>query len=235
MNYSNAQLLLPTAKTALKRRLVEFISNPDFPCVGAKSALNSRGLYSVTARSICSAWNDVAIHQAIARFGQLYNEDTTKFYSLAILFEHPATLSEKQFEEQLWCRIQSWTDKDVWLGFEHDCSVRQDPDHKEFSLSFGGNAFFAVGLHPKSSRKARRFERPAIILNLHKQFETLRASGKYLGMKKAILSRDKKLQGSTNPMLTQFGSTSEACQYSGRFVEPVWKCPYQRAESETSI
>lgn len=235
MKYSSAQLVRTGTAVRLEKQLVEFISNREFPCVGAKSALNSRGLYSITARSISSAWNDVAIHQAIVRFGQLFVSDTSKFYSLAILFEHPATLSEKQFEQQLWRRIQSWTDKDVWLGYEHDKEVRADPSHEEFSLSFGGNAFFAVGLHPRSSRKARRFERPAIILNLHKQFENLRASGKYVELKKAILSRDRKLQGSVNPMLAQFGLASEARQYSGRAVGSTWTCPYKRAESEFNI
>ena len=64
----------------------------------------------------------------------------------------------------------------------------------------------------------------------HNQFETLRASGKYAGMQKVIRNRDVALQGSINPVLAQFGASSEARQYSGMAVDANWKCPFQRTE-----
>ncbi len=99
-------------------------------------------------------------------------------------------------------------------------------DSPHFSLSFGGEAFFAVGLHPNASREARRFRAPAIVFNLHAQFEQLRADGLYEKLRRTILERDEALQGSTNPMLARHGQVSEARQYSGRAVGGDWNCPF---------
>ena len=34
------------------------------------------------------------------------------------------------------------------------------------------------------------------------------------------------LQGSINPVLSQFGKGSEAIQYAGRAVAADWRCPF---------
>lgn len=86
-----------------------------------------------------------------------------------------------------------------------------------------------VGLHPGASRRARRHKIPALIFNLHDQFEQLRAQGRYEPLRRSILDRDVALAGSINPMLARHGSMSEARQYSGRVVGDVWTCPFARA------
>lgn len=91
-----------------------------------------------------------------------------------VLFEDDPSFSETGFEACLWERLQSLSDKDDWLGQQLDPRVSADPENPHFSLSFGGQAFFVVGLHPAASRPARRFERPALVFNLHDQFEQLR-------------------------------------------------------------
>ncbi|WP_439476514.1 guanitoxin biosynthesis heme-dependent pre-guanitoxin N-hydroxylase GntA [Brevundimonas sp.] len=108
----------------------------------------------------------------------------------------------------------------------YDATVDPDPDSPHFSLSFGGEAFFAVGMHPGASRPARRFETPAVVFNLHRQFEMLRASGAYEKLRASILERDVNLAGAVNPMLARHGESSEARQYSGRAVEESWSCPF---------
>jgi FPC/CPF motif-containing protein YcgG len=65
-----------------------------------------------------------------------------------------------------------------------------------------------------------------MIFNLHWQFEKLRDMGVYQRVKKRIRKADEKLQGSINPMLDDFGDSSEARQYSGRAVDSNWKCPF---------
>ena len=50
------------------------------------------------------------------------------------------------FEKRLWERLQSLADKDDWLSQPYDDSVSPDPSDPHFSLSFGGEAFFVVGL-----------------------------------------------------------------------------------------
>lgn len=210
-------------------QLHHFIANPQFPCVGAKSALSKRQIKAVVARSITSAWNDLAIHAALMRFAGDYRRDRKLFQSLAVIFEGPRTLSEEAFETNVWKRIQSMSDKDEWLGQPYDQSVSPDPSNPHFSLSFAGEAFFVVGLHPKASRKARRFVAPTMIFNLHDQFERLRVEGRYEKLRASILERDEAYSGTLNPMLARHGELSEARQYSGRAVEGDWQCPFSRA------
>ena len=183
----------------------------------------------VVARDITSAWDDLEIHAQLRALVSLYRENPAPFRSLAVIFDDDSELDELGFEHYLWERLQSLSDKDDWLGQEKDARVAHDPNHPEFSLSFGGEAFFIVGLHPHASRLARRFSRPAMIFNLHDQFELLREANQYEKLRASILDRDFKIAGDINPMLAQHGEVSAARQYSGRAVESGWKCPYQRA------
>ena len=213
-------------------RLSEHVAAQHFPCVGAKAALARGTLDVVGARDLTSAWDDVRIHDRLRCFAAQYRQEPTLFRSLAIVFEGPAVMTEPEFERNLWDRLQSLSDKDVWLGQPYDPSVSADPGDPHFSLSFGGEAFFVVGLHPGASRPARRFAFPTLVFNLHDQFELLRAQGKYEGMREKILTRDEALAGSRNPMLARHGETSEARQYSGRAVGPDWRCPFRYANAD---
>lgn len=216
----------PDTHHQLETRLQDHVRAADFPCVGAKAALARGTLEVVAARDITSAWDDLRIHDRLLAFTAGYRTDPALFRSLAVIFEGPAGLDEMAFEIALWRRLQSLSDKDVWLGQPYDERVSADPDDPHFSLSFGGEGFFVVGLHPRASRPARRFARPTMIFNLHDQFETLRAAGKYEGMREKILTRDEALAGSINPMLARHGDLSEARQYSGRAVDATWRCPF---------
>lgn len=87
-------------------------------------------------------------------------------------------------------------------------------------------------MHPNSSRKARRSPFPSIAFNLHAQFEKLREMGAYEKVRDKIRERDKELQGSMNPMLEDFGLSSEAKQYSGKATGKDWVCPFHQLETE---
>ncbi|QDP20264.1 guanitoxin biosynthesis heme-dependent pre-guanitoxin N-hydroxylase GntA [Sphingomonas xanthus] len=210
----------------IEDQLTRFIRASDFPCVGAKAAQAKGTLRVVACRWIDSAWDDVRMHDIARQWAADYRRDPGLFRSLAFVFEGPLDLSEEQFERALWDRLQSMTDKDEWRGIPRDQRVSDDPKDPHFSLSFGGEAFFVVGLHPNASRPARRFELPAMILNLHDQFEALRAEGRYEKLRHSILERDRKIAGSINPMLARHGEASEARQYSGRAVPAGWQCPF---------
>lgn len=202
-----------------------FIKNPPFPCVGAKSALSKGQLRIVVARDITSAWDDLRIYPALLAFVASFRQQPDLFQSFAVVFEGPTDLSEAEFERGLWARAQSLSDKDAWNGETYDQRVTADPESPHFSLSFGGEAFFIVGLHPQASRPARRFSTPVLVFNLHSQFEQLRAEGRYEKLRESILQRDQILAGDQNPMLARHGEMSEARQYSGRVVGPDWRCP----------
>lgn len=217
------------AQTELQTMLYDHVSDADFPCVGAKAALARGTLEVLACNRIDSAWDDLRIHDGLITFAKAYRADPGLFRSFAAVFEGPGDLDETAFEAALWNRAQSLSDKDVWRGQDYDASVSHDPDSPHFSLSFGGEAFFIIGLHPEASRPARRFSRPAMVFNLHDQFESLRAQGKYEGMREKILVRDEALAGSRNPMLARHGEASEARQYSGRMVDDGWKCPFHYA------
>lgn len=214
------------AQEELESLLYEHVADREFPCVGAKSAL-ARGTLNVLACSrIDSAWDDLRIHDALIAFAADYRREPGLFRSLAVVFDGPDDLDETRFEAALWQRLQSLSDKDVWRGQDYDPRVSADPDSPHFSLSFGGEAYFVVGLHPHSSRPARRFARPTLVFNLHDQFEQLRADGRYEPMREKIMLRDEAIAGSRNPMLARHGDTSEARQYSGRAVDGSWRCPF---------
>lgn len=208
-------------------RFSDFVRDPQFPCVGAKSAAARGQMRTIVARDIRSAWDDLPIYSALLDFATGYYQDPRPFQSFVLIFEGPEAISETQFEAALWARVQSLSDKDAWYGQNWDGRVSADPANPHFSLSFGGEAFFIVGLHPGASRPARRFERPALVFNPHQQFEQLRETDRYEGLRERIIQRDIAVAGSANPMLARHGSVSEARQYSGREVGDDWSCPFQ--------
>lgn len=217
----------------LERKLQTFIAERQFPCAGAKSALGRDQLESMVARSLTSAWNDLDIHRRLMQFAWNAATKPSLFRSFAVLFRTPVDLPEIAFERHMWARIQSLTDKDVWLGQRPDPTVSSDPANPHFALSIGGSGFFVVGMHPNASRLARRFDYPCLIFNLHNQFEQLREEGRYATLSKSIIQRDIKLQGNANPMLAQHGTISAARQYSGRRVPPGWRAPFRRPPTRT--
>lgn len=215
------------AQAKLERKLFAHVAASSFPCVGAKSALARGRLTVLACDRIDSAWDDLRIHEGLLRFVESYRAEPILFQSYAVVFNGPTDLSEDAFEAALWARVQSLSDKDVWRGQHYDARVSADPANPHFSLSFGGEAFFIVGLNPNASRPARRFDHPALVFNLHDQFERLREADKYEGLREKILARDRELAGSSNPMLARYGEASEARQYSGRMVDGDWEAPFE--------
>ena len=144
------------AQASLERKLFHHVEAASFPCVGAKAALARGTLQVLAASRIDSAWDDVRIHEELLRFAAAYRAEPTLYRSLAIVFEGPADLTEHAFEEALWARVQSLSDKDVWRGQDYDPRVSWDPGNPHFSLSFGGEAFFIVSLHGVQSARPVR-------------------------------------------------------------------------------
>ncbi len=211
----------------LAEQFRDFVRAPDFPCVGAKAALARDNMRTIVCGNLGSAWDDLRVLPELTRLAADYRADRELFQTLVVIFEQPEVIGEAEFEARMWERIQSLADKDaLLLENPHDARVSDDPEDPHFSLSFGGEAFFVVGLHPGASRPARRFVRPTLVFNLHDQFEQLRDLNRYEKLRASILDRDLTLAGTENPMLQRHGDGSEARQYSGRAVGADWACPY---------
>ncbi|MEK6481413.1 guanitoxin biosynthesis heme-dependent pre-guanitoxin N-hydroxylase GntA [Catalinimonas sp. 4WD22] len=209
---------------AIHKNFSKKIADQDFPCVGAKAAFNSNqyrlGIYGEMGAE------DTTL--ALAEDLKTYIAETlaaeSEYMSMIAVFTDEI-ISELDFENRIWMQLQKLHDneksKQTW-----DPEVSSNPEESNFSYSFHGTAFFVVGLHPKASRRARRFGYIAMAFNLHRQFEQLREKGVYENMKKVIREREVYYDGSVNPMLKDHGEGLEAPQYSGRKVNKDWKCPF---------
>ena len=212
---------------ALIERFEAHIRDRAFPCVGARSALSRNRMQFLVVGDLRCPRDDRTIYESLRDFAGAYKANPGPFQSFVALFQTADTLSEEVFERAMWNRLQALEALDAAEGHAYDPRVSADVNDPKFSLSFGGEAFFVVGLHPGASRPARAFDVPALVFNAHDQFETLRAEGRYETLRDSIISRDIAMAGSANPMLARHGERSEAAQYSGRLVEDGWICPFQ--------
>ncbi len=202
----------------------DFIESDSFPCVGAKSALHRAQITFLVEDDLRDGPCASTVSEMQA-FSERYSREAPLFQSLVVLFREPRGSTEQSFERALWRYLQGVHDIDV-QSHQWDPKVSRDPESTHFSFSVGGRGYYVVGLHPGASRTARRFYRPALVFNLHDQFERLRSDGRYDPIRNTIVKRDQKIEGSENPMLKKFGTSSEARQYSGRAVDDEWKCPF---------
>ena len=211
--------------------LADHIRTASFPCLGAKAALAKKQLSVMTAHDLFSARDDRAIHRRLVETGQAYRRDGELFRSFAVMFEGTPAYDEAEMEAALWTRLQALSDYDAGTGYAPDHRISSDPDSHNFALSFGGEGFFVLMLHPNASRASRRFDRCAVIFNLHHQFETLREDGRFEKLSETIIARDTVYSGSRNLMLGEHGKVSSARQYSGRNVGDNWCCPFSRRDT----
>lgn len=202
------------------------VKNDYFPCLGARSALRRGTLRFGVYPEMTYARATLGLLADLWSFISEFPRGGESLATFVAVFDGPATSSEEQFENLLWRQLQELHDLDVIeSGWAHE--VSRDPHEPSFSFSVGGRGLFVVGLHPAASRWSRRFSWPTLVFNPHDQFVTLRRERRMEGMKSAIRKRDRRLQGSDNPVLDDHGQSSEARQYSGRAVENDWKCPFQ--------
>jgi FPC/CPF motif-containing protein YcgG len=214
----------PQAADAHQAFRAMVMSDP-YPCLVGKGLLR-RGDYRFGAYPALGTPESArAVAADLWQFIQDYPIRAETFASFVASFAGPLDTTEPEFEELLWRQLQLLHDLD---REHHEWSplVGTDPNTKGFSFSFAGRPFFIVGMHPGSSRLARRPGRPALVFNAHEQFDILRETGAIKRMTTTIRARDRKLQGSENPALALFdGDHPETVMYSGRLPEEGWKCP----------
>lgn len=205
-----------------------FILEQDHPCLMAQAVFKSSNVIIREYEAMGSPANSSKLLQDINRFLETYDFRAEAYHSFVAVFDSSIEYSETEFEKLLWQELQALHAADQ--AHDWDPTVSADPEDDFFSFSVGGKAFYIVGMHPNSSRMARRSPQPALVFNLHLQFERLKEKGIYAHMQAKIRERDHGLQGSINPMLSNFGEGGEARQYSGREVGARWKCPFMAAK-----
>ncbi|MGB3152687.1 MAG: guanitoxin biosynthesis heme-dependent pre-guanitoxin N-hydroxylase GntA [Maribacter sp.] len=211
--------------------LRNFIKQDGYPCVGARTAVNSKSLSAGVFRKMSDSRTIRELAFGLMEYIMELKKKPSNYLTYVAIFPFDSFDDEKTFEGSLWDMLNGLHKLDS-EHFEWSEHISRDPAHERFSFSFGREGFFIVGMHPESSRKARRFRYPAIAFNLHSQFENLRENGRYGIMKNAIRDNEMKFSGSINPMLVDFGEGLEAPQYSGRHVGNDWKCPFKGGTNE---
>lgn len=207
----------------LDNEFQDFIIENNHPCVMANTVFTMGDYELKTYEGFGKKSTAQLLLDDLRMYLDNYNFEDNKFETFIAVFPNADVVSEIEFENLLWRQLQFIHEIDPK---EWDERVSNNPEDDNFSFSIGGRAFYVIGMHPKSSRKARRAPYPTLVFNLHWQFEKLREMGAYHKVRDKIRERDLEFQGSINPVLKDFGKDSEAKQYSGRNVGEKWKCPF---------
>src|SRR4051794_30801169 len=132
----------------------EFVMQPDFPCVGARAAFNSGSYLIEVYDELGSEAATAALTRDLYDFTRSELQRESEFATFVAIFERPSNTDEAQFEQLLWRQLGALHRADA---FDWDPSVQSDPADSQFSFSFAGQALYVIGMHPNSSRIARRF------------------------------------------------------------------------------
>ena len=216
---------LPQAKLA-DRALRGFLGGTSFSCVAGKAVVNAGAYRFGYYLGFGDRRSTEGLARDLAAFVAERSSMKAPYSSFIAVFEETAGGDERWFEAALWRQLEGLAE----LGSRHyswNREVGADPHETNFAFSFAGEAFFVVGLHPQSSRLSRRFFLPTLAFNAHAQFRHARKSGAFQRITSIVRERELVLQGSINPELREFGTRSEARQYSGRATEENWQCPFR--------
>ena len=200
------------------------ITDPKYPCVGAKSVINTGGYRLGWYGRMGSPEATAGLSRDLFQFVQDQPTLGPKFTSFFTMFQTPNPSNEKHFERLLWRQLQSLHDLDAQFH-DWDPGVSADCAHGDFAFSFARRGYFIVGMHAGSTRPDRRFTYPTLVWNAQFMFDGLRAAGQFETFQGKIRGRTQALELTLNPNLANYGEASAARQYSGRHVEHDWVCP----------
>lgn len=211
--------------------LESWITSESFTCLAAKAALRRDTLQVRSFGVLGDTATTRSLYDELERFVLHQLDDSEDFAALVALFEGPADMDEREFDRVLWQQLDALHRIDRHrYPWAPDCEP--DPESPKFGFSLIEHPFFVVGMHPQASRVSRRSGLPALAFNSHRQFARLKAAGTYAGLQSRIRERELRVQNSINPVLADFGDSSEARQYSGQAHANEWKCPFEPAVAE---
>lgn len=214
-------------RETLHHEIRSLILQEDYPCVAAIQSVVRNDYMVGTYGQFGHGTHWQKLRADLLHYVESQHATQSRYLSFWAVFaaDNQIPDSEIEFEAQLWRELSL-------LSSEEERSVdwgkmnSSDPNDPSFCISLNGEKLFVVGLHPQSSRVARRFSRPAMVFNAFSQFEQFVKEGTYAALVNTIRQRDVKFQGSVNPMVLAHGDVWESIQYSGRDNPDSWKCPF---------
>lgn len=213
----------------LRELFDSFVLQKNYPCVAARAAAQKGDVRMSIYPELGTGRFASALAQDLDLFLTEYQRTQARWLSFVALYTQCEFTTEAEFESALWKELSAVAALPEYQA-PWDPLFASDPAHPKFCFSFKGHALFVVGLHPESSRHARRFEVPALVFNLYAQFEALDEETEYYPMVRTNRARDRAFQGNVNPMVERYAEHWESIQFSGRENSPNWKCPFQHAQ-----
>lgn len=210
----------------LPREMVSKINSNSYPCVFAKSLFKKKNIRACIIDRLDSKTSAQKAAAGLERFLEEKRRlPSNEFLSFALIAKDDRTYGGDEFELKLWGFLEELHKLDGrYHAWTSECSANTEDD--DFCFSFGGLGFFVIGLFPGAKRRARRFNCPILIFNLHSQFEVLKETSAFEKVKELIRMRDLGYSNSFASYATDHGKASEAIQYSANETpRGLWKCP----------
>ncbi|MFL6515961.1 MAG: guanitoxin biosynthesis heme-dependent pre-guanitoxin N-hydroxylase GntA, partial [Chthoniobacterales bacterium] len=132
----------------------ETVLRPGFSCIGAKAAFHDEAYAFAVYDEFASVESTAGLCRDLCAFAKSRVVDENEYATFVAVFRAPLELDEARFEKLLWHQLGELHKADQEY-FEWDRSVSSNPGDPQFSFSFAGRAFYVIGLHDHSSRKAR--------------------------------------------------------------------------------
>lgn len=200
------------------------ILSRQFPCAGARTTF-TQGTYRFGLfDKIGSKEAGKALGESLRRFIEERKEMNTMYTAFVSCYRDPLPMTHEDFAYMLWSMLQELHINDL---SEWDPTTSSDVESPDFAFSFGGVSFFIAGMHSGSPRFARRFGWPTLVFNAHEQFRFLRKEGIFEKFRDRVRKNDVALQGFVNPASNDYGTSSEAIQYTSVIESESWKCPFR--------
>lgn len=221
-----ANRLFPSERQETEEELASLMAQRNYPCVAALQSYRRDDYFVGFYDRIGTGLSWRALRKDLGHFIRRQAQSNSVYLTFWAIFPEEKDLSEEQFEQKLWSELSFLTSEEE-RSFDWKAGATTNPVDKEFCFHLFGEAFFVVGLHPNSSRKGRKFFRPALVFNVFRQFEKLMHENRYDAMVNVNRARDAKFQGEANPMVLAHGEAWESIQFSGKKNPDSWKCPFR--------
>ena len=208
----------------------DHLLRPNYPCVAAVQSFLKGDFLLRSYPRFGSGECASTLAEDLLHFKREQKRLNSDYYSLWAVFPESKADSEAEFEESLWHELSAMHTYEYKKHNGHppgDPKFSTNPLDKNFCFSLDGSAFFVVGMHPQSSRKARQFPYPALVFNLYEQFQKLMDKGTFDPMVQANRAREKVFDGTLNPMVMKYTQDNEAIQFSGKNNNDEWVCPFK--------